>query len=594
MKKIIFLSCLLVALGAKAQFFQHLYGTSGSEYVGNGVNTNATGMGHFITSPSNSGSVATTGLLATNTDVNGNILAFNNTYFLTHASGVAIAPQNTLPIEFSNGSGFGVFGMFYDQTGSGVQSGVYYLELDNAGTVVNTTQYDPVSIPGGTAYVVEVAAVTETQAGGEFYITGTVDPAVPSLNGSFWIFVIKIDQAGNIIWSVIYDIANPGFNSSRDWAKDIIESPYTPAGVTEVVVVGQTYGNGGSSDAFFLRMDASNGNMLGLPFIYGTTTTFESFYSIDVANSTAGGLTGFIIGGDCDIAGSWDYWVVKVEPRGRIVTLPSGVLWSFVYDYNGGSGNFDHCTDIIERLNTNGLYEYFVGGNTNTGNIGGTDLVVQKIDDMGVPYGLGQFTYGSSIDESGTYLDQYNGTGSDGLSVFGSFNTGSDVEAYHVKAYFNGYSGCNEQLDNTTANAGPKIIAQYKTKLYSNFTNSTISAGPGGASDNQLCYNTSIGGGSNARIAPAKTGDDAVIVSPNPAQTGTALVNVELESETPTEVSVAIYDMLGREYYNSKFTLAKGKNRLPLDISSAGMAAGMYNIRITEAANSRNMLLMVR
>jgi hypothetical protein len=583
-KTYLLLSLMFVAFCANAQFFQHLYGTSGSEYGGNGLNTNTTGMGHFVVSPSQNSSIGD--LLAVNTDVNGNPGAFNNIYSLIHNSGVSVTPRNTLPLEFSSGSGYGVFGLFYDPSSS-VQSGIYYLELDVNGNVLNTTQYDPVNTSSTNFYVVEVGDVSESSSG-DIYITGTVDPQLST--GSFWMFAMKINQAGNVLWSTIYDINNPGFSSSRDWAKGIIESPYTPISVPEVVVVGHTYGNGGSSDAFFMRLNANTGTLLASPYIYGTTTDFDQFTCIKVANSTTSGTNGFIVGGNSDAAGSnTDFWLTKLDPVGNSV-------WSNLYDYNGSSGNYDNCTDVIERLNTSGAYEYFVSGVTNTGNVGGnTDLVVIKTDDTGNPYFNGQFTYGSNIDDGGAYLDQYNGTGADGLSVFGTFGNGTigNSDAYLVKAYFNGLSGCNEDFANTSPTTGPTLTGKRTTKLISTITDATMGATFTTAVDATLCYSPSITGGSNARTIQ-KDNNTGIVASPNPLDATSNIVTVSLESETNTQATIALYDMLGRTYYNQTTTLTKGKNSLPIDISNANLAPGMYTLRISSSATNNTILLLVK
>lgn len=589
MKKIYLLTALLFAgLCATAQFYQHTYGTTNGEGRGQGVNTFATGQGHFITAPAWNSSTNTQEILAVNTDVNGNVNAFNNTYSLIHSSGVTLYLQNTLPIEFSNGSGYGVFGLFYDPSGT-VPNGIYYLELDGAGNVVNVTEYNPVNTTGTNYYVLEVADVTESLAGGDYYITGTVDPSVTG--GSFWIFVLKIDQAGNIIWSIITDIINPNTTSSRDWAKGIVESPYTPTGSQEVVVVGHTYANGGSSDAFFLRLDATSGASLAPAYIYGTTSTFEIFDCIKISNNAASGAPGFVIGGTTDANGSSsnrDFWLLQTDDQG----VP---FWSYTYDYNGGSANLDNSTDVIERLNQSGVYEYYLGGLTNGGNLGGTDLVVIKTDDVG--NAVSQFTYGSSADDIGTSLDYFDNTGNDGLSVYGSFNGGGvgSMDAYQVQAYFNGISGCNEDISSTSATSGPGIINKYRDRVRSKLNKNSMTANSTSALDANLCFANTIAGGSNARIAPAEPkGDKEAIVSPNPMQQGSPVAMVELEAETPATVEITVYDMLGKQYVKGSHTLVKGVNQLPVDLSTANMAAGMYTVKITGINISKNILLIIK
>ncbi|HYG15603.1 MAG TPA: T9SS type A sorting domain-containing protein [Bacteroidia bacterium] len=587
MKKLFLIAFALSCFSAKSQYFQQLYGNSDHQYNGRGVNTTASAMGHFVVSSSSN--TSTTGdLLAVNTDLNGNVLTFNNLYNLTETSGVPVTPANAIPVEFNNGSGFGVFGMYYDPSGT-VPNGVYYLELDANGNIVNTTQFDPVSIVGTSMYVVEVADVSESASGNEFYITGTIDPTVPG--GSFWVFTMKIDQGGNIIWSTIFDLVSSAA-SSRDWGKGVLESPYMPAGVQEVVVVGQTYDNGGSPDGFFLRLNANNGNPLGVAPLYGTAASLDQFTCITVSNSGVGGSAGFMIGGNSDQGGSWDMWMTKVSPTGAS-------LLTQLYDYNGGSGNFDECTDIIERKNTSGIFDCYIGGMTNNGNIGNTDLVVVKVDENGNPYGNGQFTYGDDNYDRGTYLDYFDGYGTptDGLSVFGTWDNASAGmgfgDAYLVKAYFNGLSGCFEDFQNTSTTNGPKLYNRQKIKVISKFNSNPMSTTSVSASDLNLCYSTSIGGGSNARTANPENGN-GVSVSPNPMQAASGQLTVEMEATATQEVSVTLYDMLGRTYYSETATLQKGKNSLPLDVSNANLAPGMYTVKISGTTINETVLLQVK
>ncbi len=584
MKKIFLITFAFASIGAHAQFFQHNYGTKNSENGSNGLNTTATGLGHFIVSSTFNS--PTNEILAVNTDVNGNVAAFNNLYTLTHSSGVSLEINNTLPIEFSNGSGYGIFGRFSDPSLS-ISAGIFYLEIDPVGNILNITEYNPISTAGTSYSLVEVADVTESLGGGFFYITGTVDPGIM---GNFWIFVIKIDQAGNIMWSIVDDIVN-STAISRDWAKGIVESPYSPSGTPELAVVGQTYDGGGSSDAFFLRLDANSGTSLAPVNLYGTTTSNEIFNSIKISNNAASGAPGFIIGGSSDVnsgGANRDFWLVQTDDQGN-------PFWSYTYDYNGGSGNNDYNTDIIERLNNAGFYEYYLGGHTSNGNLGAADLVVIKTDDLG--NAIGQFTYGSPFDDIGTYLDFYDHMGPDGLSIFGTYNGGSVglMDSYHVKAYFNGLSGCNEDIGMTHGLTGPSFLMNLQDRLNTTFKNTPMSATLSGAKDANLCFNFSIPGGSNARIAPDEPkGDKEAKVSPNPIAQGVQYAALEVEIEQPTTAQVSVYDMLGRTYYSQTFTLVKGKNNLVLDITDINMAQGMYTVKVQGDNLNQNIMWLVK
>lgn len=84
------------------------------------------------------------------------------------------------------------------------------------------------------------------------------------------------------------------------------------------------------------------------------------------------------------------------------------------------------------------------------------------------------------------------------------------------------------------------------------------------------------------------------IVSPNPMGQGTAQAVVELEAETPAEVGLAIYDMLGKEYYKGNFTITVGQNLLTLDLSTANMAAGMYTVKVKGNDINKTVMLIVK
>ncbi len=103
---------------------------------------------------------------------------------------------------------------------------------------------------------------------------------------------------------------------------------------------------------------------------------------------------------------------------------------------------------------------------------------------------------------------------------------------------------------------------------------------------------TSTGGAMVGQQNPNE--DKTAIVSPNPLGQGADEVTVEIESETTVNAKVYIYDMLGRTYYSEDFTLVKGSNQLPLDISKANMAQGMYSVKITGENLNKNIMLLVK
>ncbi len=594
-KTFITLTFSLMAYLCQAQYFQHLYGSGNAEGQSSGVNT--TTQGHFIVSSSTT-SAGVPGVLGTFTDNTGNIPGapnFNNIYSVGPSMAGAFGLTHNKAFEI-NGGGYGIVGLYQQPTGSGI----YYMQLDPNGNINATYDYTPVAAGGYTWTTNFVGGVSKSAGGNELYIVGALQET--SLTWDIHSFVIKIDiGSGNVLWSQIFSVSNSSTAViSRDWAYDVIESPYItqPSGNPEVVVVGTTYDNSGTRtvDGYLVRFDATNGTVF-FPWVmyYGTNSSDEYITSITVSNSGNGGGTGFVMGGHTTYlsgGGKWDAWLVKTNQAG------AGSYWGTVTPYSLVASSSTFTYDVIERLNTSSNYEYYLVGETNNGIFGNYDAVVLKTDDAGNGVVNGEFTYGSSGNDHGYQLDQFNGTTYDGLSVYGTADFAGGIgnlDAYIVKSYFDGNSGCNESFGTPSTQSGPGMYSETQFSTLSTFNQGTQSSFSTSASDVQLCSTAFIPGASNARVAPAvPKGDKEATVLPNPMQQGTPVAMVEVESNEPATVQIAVYDMLGKQYAAGNYTLVKGKNQLPVDLSTANMAAGMYTVKVSGAAINQNILLMVK
>lgn len=612
MKKIYLLALVLIGFNAKAQYFQHLYGSGNTwEMLTDGNNAYSGGnAGHFLIGPGGSSFPGDFTINAQRTDMDGlfsNPQTFNYQYYLTDITNPPAMPaffsaDHIRTVEFSNGNGYAVAGSYL--SGGATSMGIFYTHINPTGNVVTSAGYFQ-NLWGVTHTNVSVQEIVESVSNpGDLYITGYLTVAG---TGNNRVFVIKIDQNGTLLWGATYDMTN-NYSTDSDMSHDIVESSNynSTCSCHEVMVVGEHIDKTTAAslpDAFFLRLNSNTGVPTQQVDFYGTAGSRDVFTSIIQADNTnidANG-NGFAIAGFSDINGSGiDAWFMALDYSGAIV-------WDELYDYNHPLGNVgnDYAMDLIERLNSSSNYEYYLAGYTDQGFFGFDDMLVIKTDANGNAVTGGQFTYGEVDLDRAMRIDQLNGYGTDndGLAIYGytSYISPYSLGGYDhmlVKAYFNGVSACQYDMRNANQISGS---ATHTTAWTGEYWPNSFYDFPflvdyyQNLQDNQICYATQNADGSNARVAPvAPKGDKEAVVSPNPMAQGSQLAIVEIESNGPATVQVEVFDMLGKLYAAGNYTLAKGKNQLPVDLSSANMAAGMYTVKVTGTAINQNILLIVK
>lgn len=614
MKQIFLTALVLLGLSAKAQYYQYWLGNSTDhwEFLTDGHNAYSGGTpGHFL--------IGTGGYLyggdyamkVQRTDLNGLVggpNTFNNTYFLS------FLPQQ-MPADFevnklkstelSNGSGFAIAGS-YSTPG---QKGIFYTHMDPAGNITTTTGYLQSTITetyGG----VNVQAIKEsTTDPGKLFITGYL---TNSATGNDRIFVIKINEMGTLQWSAIYNLTG-NTNTDSDIAHDIMENPVfnTSCSCSEVLVVGEHMDMTMAAplpDGFVLRVNANNGAPVQPVDFYGQSSSGDVLTCISTtSNPTVDPAMGLILAGYTNMIGlpnqdMNDMWFLALTNAGNII-------YDHKYDYNNGvHGNSfnEYAFDVIDRTDIYGNYEYYMAGYTDQGVRGANDALIVKITIPGNIVSTGQYTYGSPNHDRGFRLDKVEGygTGVDGLVLYGhginhilSSTPSGNYDHYLVRAEFNGSSACSADVRppvryNDIITNKNSSTATYISNVYSDTYFEIGLLGPN--EEFAVCHEIEDGD-PNGRIAPTTPkGDKEAVVSPNPMQQGSPVAMVEVESNEPTTVQVAVYDMLGKQYAAGNYTLAKGKNQLPVDLSTANMAAGMYTVKISGTSINQNILLMVK
>lgn len=572
MKKLLSILCVLALGTAQAQYFQNLNGTFSFDNTNDGTNIVAGGQGHLI-----AGTTQTLGgidLLLTRTNVNGVIAganSFNQVYRLTTAGGVVLSTYPCKILQVASGR-ICVVGSYFDPTAV-VPSGIFTAVLQPNGAVFNIRGWQTTA-PAASVDLFAISACRALPAASNnVYITGYTDATVGAGNGGRPIIIAINGSTNALLWSRIYDFL-PAGTLAKVLANDIVASPYLPTGVNELFIVGTYYDQFGFDAGFTYRVNAGNGNPIGL------LTSFDSganddFKAVCVATGVGGGTNGFAITGSSNINGNWDAITFKTDQLG------SGAGWLTLQDYNGGGDNFG--TDIIQRQNTFGQWVYYAAGTAVNGLLGGSDMVVFFVDDA-TGNAPREFTYGTAANESCEEISSFDGIAPEGITMFGN-GPGSIAadpgDEYYVKAYFNGVSGCNELLLQHGTNIYPVGRTQFNvTRTGTVGFSNLLATIPAAANVNVLCFNIAIATGSNARTAETQeTNTVTSTLYPNPVSLSAPVLNLSLNSSADQQIEIRITDMLGREVLNQQIIVAQGESVQQIQLPS-GLSAGVYNMSI--------------
>lgn len=576
MKKLLSVLCVLALGTVQAQYFQRLNGSPAYDELVDGTNVTLGGQGHLIL-----GSTQVVGgldLILTRTNLDGVIGAaptFNRNYRLTTSTNAVL---NTVPckvLQIPNGR-IVVVGTYYSPTAV-VPQGIFTAVLTQAGAVISVRGWQAIT-PSVSGTCFATSACNALPNSNVIYICGYTDAATPGNGGRPIIMAIN-GSTNVLVWGLIHDFVPP-FPASKLLASDIIASPYQPAGVAEVFIVGTHYDGAGNDAGFTYRVNAANGNPVGAATLFDSGRNDE-FVAVSLATGAGGGTNGFFITGNTNVNGDWDAVAFKTTPDG------SGAAWINIIDYSTGGDNFG--TDVIQRLNTSNQWTYYLSGTVTAGSQGGSDMVVFYLDDNGLAQR--EFTYGTTNSERSVEISSFSGLlAGDGITVYGNMPTSSDAgQEYYVKAYYNGVSGCNEGFAIPNTNAYPLSRVQ-----------STISRTGSVSSVNllmpilapvptitQLCFNLTIAGGSNARTAEQTEHAVSSELYPNPVSVSSPLINLNLNSATEQQIEIRITDMLGREVLNQQIVIAEGESLQQLQLPS-GLSSGIYNLSISGNGVSEN------
>jgi Secretion system C-terminal sorting domain len=590
MKTTLFLTALLAAgVNLSAQYYQRAYGGPGPgcDVLRDGTPTMNGGDGHLLVGHTDA--FAGQDLTFTRTDDNGGF---------------------SMPVNFNNGNRF---------FNGSIQLGIDPVEVLHTPSsrivvVCNTTRFAPgnmneilvgVSTPNGNffsqigfneptfqnAFATSACISTFNQA--EMFITGYVNSPNSS---NVQTFIICYNWQGNAtVWSQVYDLIPSAPDNNTP--EEIICSPYA----NEMAIIGTYWAGLNTQNGFYFRVDPQTGNIIQSTLfsgvsgdvIYYNNGGIDVFNSITTGSSTSGGSQGYVIAGNSD----FDFTQSQAQPWILKIDIDGNVLWSNYVRF--GNGDARH-TNIIERLNTSGNYEYYTTGSASQGYLSGDqDILVFKFDDAG--NALQEFNYNNPGFQYGVSAGLVENTAFDGLGIYGTdgsgFLSGIPGDLYMVKAYFDGSNACNESINPGTSVAWrtahwPDAISITGSMI--DFPINEVALGP--IADFPYCSTPSIAGASNARSASQTepTFEEIKLsVSPNPVTAKTQSIQLTSNYADETQLLISIVSIEGREVERFSQTVAGGQQQTLLALNT-GIAAGVYLLKITGNGKTETIRLVIQ
>lgn len=291
---------------------------------------------------------------------------------------------------------------------------MFVVKMDGAGNVLWSNLY------GGSGND-QALSIDKTFDGG-FIIGGTSN----SFTGNFTAVAIKIDASGNVVWSKYYAGGNQDYGTKLIRTNDY---GYIMTGYTN------SFG-AGENDMYSLKLDQDGGIMFQR--VYGNTVN-------DFANTiTETDDDGFILGGySFSFGSSGEAIITKIYGDGIIE-------WSKTY---GGAG-LDNITDI--RVISNG---FVACGSTNSFGLTTDDALVFNIDDNGFVYWARTFGGNAGGTDAFSKL-QVNSDGSITLAGFTVENPSNLADISLTKLFGDGAFQWQKTFGSTGNDAGISLFVK--------------------------------------------------------------------------------------------------------------------------------------
>lgn len=564
MKKTLqFLLLMLLAGTVQAQYFHAAYGTLGGVELLTDGESSRTGMpGHLVTGTTNffGGIDMVVGRLNAQGNIAGSGFLDANRLLLN-----GVTQMNSAPVEVLHTPTDQIIVVGTATLPNQPEEYTYIHKMGGNGALLSAIGFGSSNFKNATP----TAATLSLYDPNVVYVTGYVRYSNVGAPGTY-VFLLAYDFVNNLVVSDLIVDLIPG-KVYDNIPTGIICSPYS----NEVVIVGNHNDLAGTEEVFFMTFDQYV-NWTGVLSFYDNRGRTDNVTGITWGQDGSGGSKGFVICGNTDeyTGSDWQPWIFKVDPAGTL-------LWSHILPYSTGYHTEVH--DVVERINTNQKFEYYLVGTTKVGNVAGdVDVVVYKTDESGM--GIGEFTYGGQGDQLGIALGLVQGTADDGLGIYGreygGFITGGRPDFYVIKTYYDGATACNDKIN--SANTVRAHTGQYydqisRVDILKDFNVRVRHIRR--LVEFPYCSAASIPGASNARESGLQVAaGQAAFVAPNPVAEGQAIVLFSEYAETQT-IQLRLMSMEGRVLSEQSLVVMGGAQQTDLRFD-AELAAGMYLLQV--------------
>lgn len=600
MKNKLTLMALVFSVSAMhSQYFQKMYSknavsndfaSKGANAVVNGTANNYFHAGTTVYTPAGT-TVQVMNPMLSATDQN-SAMIFCNEYPIiynstTNARGRAVA--------YYNAGALGrvmMLGDFIDLSSNA--NGVFILSIDAATGNVIPGSLNVWLNPLGAAKKITATAIKIVNGGSAPQVIAC-GQAESSIANSYnpWVMRYNITFTGG--WFNVYDetLGTVPWNSRTN---DLVGGNF--GGANEIAVVGESVLNN-DYRGFMLRLDGA-GNVLSFPtFDSNVPGGNDRLTSITRCNDINPGQ-GYVMCGYSDVwnntIGVNRVWGVRTDISG------GAIYWNKKYTYPGMP--ICYSSGIIERLSTAGNYEYYISGTSAVGVIGGADVMVYKMNNMGtlIP-GQGLTTIGTvgNINEYSLNLDYAdNTTNFPGITLYSQRELAAgNNDFYMSKSYFNGATSSVGTCTYITsvADAVTQQVVGSKFSSTKILVNRQLIHDPQVliCAETPLCNSPSVADGNNSRPTGIDENSNvnalAFIAFPNPVG-NSELLQLNIQSAENKTVHVELINLLGQVIISTDKQLTAGENKLELQIPE--QAHGLHTVSISDGVNRKNTLIAIK